>query len=235
MDAIAPRNVTMTSSSPARSSSAVDLPSRDVGSPPSRRFQSGRVIALQDKLLLSVGSIMLASTIGGVFLIVTKTTQHLEQLAANGAIDAVQIRREVPELYREVGGYALAMIAIALPCLYLLVQRVFTPVRRLAIAAKNVTAGKFQTVDIRRGDALGVLADSFNEMVIRLEEQQRLTSEAHDKLRLGNATLEQKVAERTREIEAATHRLSSEIAEKEDFLRAVSHDLNAPLRNIDGM
>src|SRR6185369_5713442 len=30
-------------------------------------------------------------------------------------------------------------------------------------------------------------------------------------------------------------RLSSEIAEKEDFLRAVSHDLNAPLRNISGM
>ena len=28
------------------------------------------------------------------------------------------------------------------------------------------------------------------------------------------------------------HRLVAEIAEKEDFLRAVSHDLNAPLRNI---
>jgi len=33
----------------------------------------------------------------------------------------------------------------------------------------------------------------------------------------------------------ANKRLSSEIAEKEDFLRAVSHDLNAPLRNISGM
>ena len=31
------------------------------------------------------------------------------------------------------------------------------------------------------------------------------------------------------------NRLTSEMAEKEDFLRAVSHDLNAPLRNIAGM
>src|SRR5690606_30377784 len=36
-------------------------------------------------------------------------------------------------------------------------------------------------------------------------------------------------------IELASQRLASEIAEKEDFLRAVGHDLNAPLRNIDGM
>ncbi|HEY0008855.1 MAG TPA: HAMP domain-containing sensor histidine kinase, partial [Tepidisphaeraceae bacterium] len=40
---------------------------------------------------------------------------------------------------------------------------------------------------------------------------------------------------RTLQYETANRRLSAEIAEKEDFLRAVSHDLNAPLRNISGM
>ena len=43
------------------------------------------------------------------------------------------------------------------------------------------------------------------------------------------------MTQRTAQLEAANRRLSSEIAEKEDFLRAVSHDLNAPLRNISGM
>src|SRR5439155_1254371 len=49
------------------------------------------------------------------------------------------------------------------------------------------------------------------------------------------ADLEQKVRERTAELEAANRRLGGEIAEKEQFLRAVSHDLGAPLRNISGM
>jgi signal transduction histidine kinase len=54
-------------------------------------------------------------------------------------------------------------------------------------------------------------------------------------LRRANNELEQKVMQRTAQLESANRRLSSEIAEKEDFLRAVSHDLNAPLRNISGM
>lgn len=47
--------------------------------------------------------------------------------------------------------------------------------------------------------------------------------------------LERKVRQRTAELETANRRLSAEIAEREDLIRAVSHDLNAPLRNISGM
>ncbi len=47
--------------------------------------------------------------------------------------------------------------------------------------------------------------------------------------------LERLVEERTADLAAANQQLQATMAEKEDFLRAVSHDLNAPLRNIDGM
>src|SRR5206468_10792918 len=59
------------------------------------------------------------------------------------------------------------------------------------------------------------------------KQRQELADANHD--------LENKVQQRTAQLETANKRLSSEIAEKEDFLRAVSHDLNAPLRNISGM
>ena len=132
-------------------------------------------------------------------------------------------------------GGGLAILAVVLPIVFLLVQRAFAPIRRLAIAAQNVAAVRFETVDIVRGDALGVLAEVFNNMVVRLGEQKHRADEAHARLLEANLHLENKITERTAAIEAASQRLASEIAEKEDFLRAISHDLNAPLRNIDGM
>jgi signal transduction histidine kinase len=76
--------------------------------------------------------------------------------------------------------------------------------------------------------AIGDLARACNEMVQTVKRQR-------EDLQNSNVELEKKVMQRTSQLETANNRLSREIAEKEDFLRAVSHDLNAPLRNISGM
>ncbi len=47
--------------------------------------------------------------------------------------------------------------------------------------------------------------------------------------------LKPRVARRTAELTEANRRMTAELADKEEFLRAVSHDLGAPLRNIAGM
>lgn len=145
------------------------------------------------------------------------------------------VAQQSQEMARKLLGAGLAVLGVALPIVFLLVHRTFSPIRRLSVAARKVASGRFETVDIRRGDALGVLADSFNDMVLRLAEQIRRVDEARQSLLEANQTLEDKVLERTSAIELASQRLASEIAEKEDFLRAIGHDLNAPLRNIDGM
>jgi signal transduction histidine kinase len=83
-------------------------------------------------------------------------------------------------------------------------------------------------VHLNRSDELGELADAFNFGADEIARQQQAVIEA-------NGQLENKVQQRTAELEKLNARLKAEMAEKEDFLRAVSHDLNAPLRNISGM
>jgi signal transduction histidine kinase len=72
-------------------------------------------------------------------------------------------------------------------------------------------------------------------MVKKVRTHQEALASANAQLADANRDLEEKVLQRTYQLETANQRLSREIAEKEDFLRAVSHDLNAPLRNIAGM
>lgn len=115
----------------------------------------------------------------------------------------------------------LTLMCIVL-LMYLLVQRIFQPIRQLVAATNRIADGDLTArVAIHRTDVIGRLARSFNRMAIKVKTQQE--------------NLEQTVQDRTAQLEETNARLKSEIAEKEDFLRAVSHDLNAPLRNIAGM
>lgn len=142
------------------------------------------------------------------------------------------------------------VVLLSLPLVSMLVHRIFMPIRHLVDATDRIAAGDLTArVAIHRPDTIGHLARSFNEMAIRIKQHQddlaaankRLEdangqlAEANGQLAQANRDLEGRVQQRTAELEAANNRLSNEISEKEEFLRAVSHDLTAPLRNIAGM
>ena len=59
-------------------------------------------------------------------------------------------------------------------------------------------------------------------MVIWVRKQQMDLAHVNQQLSQANADLEEKIEQRTAQLETANRRLSAEIAEKEDFLRAVS-------------
>jgi signal transduction histidine kinase len=142
------------------------------------------------------------------------------------------------------------VVLLSLPVVSMLVHRIFTPIRQLVTATHRIAQGDLSTrVAVHRRDVIGDLARAFNEMVIRVKQHQdelaganarlevanRQLAEANHQLAVSNRDLEGRVRQRTIELEMANRRLSSEIGEKEEFLRAISHDLNAPLRNIAGM
>jgi signal transduction histidine kinase len=142
------------------------------------------------------------------------------------------------------------VVLLSLPLVSMLVHRIFSPIRQLVVATDRMANGDLSArVAVHRPDVIGNLARSFNEMVIRVKQQQddlafangqlalanTQLAEANTQLADSNRDLEERVRIRTVELEAANRRLSSEISDKEEFLRAVSHDLTAPLRNIAGM
>ncbi len=123
----------------------------------------------------------------------------------------------------------IGVVLLALPVAVFITRHITGPLHQLSLAADTLASGDLEhRVTLERSDEIGALAIAFNGMADTLSRQQ-------EDIRRSHAELENKVQQRTLELKQVNGRLEAEIAEKEDFLRAVSHDLNAPLRNISGM
>jgi len=126
-------------------------------------------------------------------------------------------------------GGAGVVCLLAVPLVVLGVRRWMAPLKGMLHATQALANDlRPEPVPEHSHDELGLLAGAFNHMACKL-------STAFIELEATNAHLEDTVAIRTAELEAANGRLTAEMKDKDDFIRAVTHDLNAPLRNIDGM
>src|SRR2546428_8271700 len=148
--------------------------------------------------------------------------------------------KAVSDALRLSGVIAIAVLAIAILAAYALAAalqgRISAPI--LALAETATAASTRQDYSLRAPkfgeDELGALTDAFNQMLVRIEDQDR-------ELRRYATELEQRVAERTQELQErheAVRRNAAELLaanqELDAFAYSVSHDLRAPLRSIDG-
>ena len=83
-----------------------------------------------------------------------------------------EVLRELSALAILVAGLALAAVLLMTLLVVLQVRRVIgRPVRELSRAATKIAEGELeQTISYRSGDELGVLADDFNQVTVRLKD-----------------------------------------------------------------
>ena len=119
---------------------------------------------------------------------------------------------------------------------------VVKPIQRFTIRAEAISSGDFERkININRSDEIGQLADSFDSMAENLKNDINIIKDSEKKLKEYSELLEDRVEERTNELEKINLKLLNSIDKvkesdrmKSVFLANMSHELRTPLNSIIG-
>lgn len=136
-------------------------------------------------------------------------------------VDRKQFESHLAVLIRRTIQLSAALVLLAIVASVLFSRRMVKPITLLARVATQIAHGELSTRashGLELKDEVGDLVRNFNQMADRLES-----------LHTG---LEEKVRERTQQLEEANRKLQDLNKLKSDFVSTVSHELRTPLTSI---
>jgi len=144
-------------------------------------------------------------------------------------ISLARVDREIAAVTRRAAWMAGATVLLVVTLIAVLIRRnVAQPVAVLVRGTERVSAGDLgHPIPVRSRDELGALAASFNDMMVAL-------AKARAEVAGLVGTLEHRVADRTRELQAAQARLiqSEKLASLGQLSASIAHEINNPLTGI---
>jgi signal transduction histidine kinase len=138
------------------------------------------------------------------------------------------ISTEVEQVRNTIFIAIIISVLLAILAGWLMSEKISKPINLLANASEKVAQGDLHTlVNIKSSNEIGVLASSFNQMVVSLRK-------SRNELRQWGKKLEERVAKRTKELECANLKLQEFDRLKSMFIASMSHELRTHLNSIIG-